>query len=164
MARVLIVEDEHPLQHIIALNLVRRGHEVAEADSVETANMALQTWEPPFDVILLDVNLPDQTGWDVLRGLRRRASPSEGGDDQMGKPPKVIIVSAMRPPQAYIEQFHPDAVLVKPFPLQALLRLIERVLAATPSEEDSEGRANASDVDSSFGAPPNGALHIPTEA
>jgi CheY-like chemotaxis protein len=136
MARVLIVEDENPLRRIITLNLVRRGYEVAEADSAATALEALEAWSGAFDVILLDINLPDQTGWDVLRYLNTlsAASPSASSGQPARRMPKVIVISAVRPPQSRIEEFQPDAVLVKPFPMQALFRLIERVLSSTPAE------------------------------
>lgn len=128
MPRVLLIEDETPLRRIITLNLVRHGYTVAEADSAASAEEELLTahaLDVLFDVILLDVNLPDQTGWDVLRraalaGVRR---------------PRVIVVSALRPPAVRIEEFHPDGVLVKPFPIDALLRLLERVLAPPAPEE-----------------------------
>ncbi len=69
MARILVVEDEAPLRRIIALNLVRRGYTVIEAESVATAQEALAAFQSPFDLMLLDLNLPDHAGWDVLRTL-----------------------------------------------------------------------------------------------
>ncbi len=136
MARVLIVEDELPLRRIITLNLVRRGYEVAEADSVAATEEALVAWDASFDVIVLDINLPDQTGWDVLRHRHPTASQLASPERPVRTTPKVIVVSAVRPPQARIDEFHPDAVLVKPFPLQALFRLIERLINAAPAAEE----------------------------
>lgn len=135
MARILVVEDEAPLRRIIALNLVRRGHTVIEADSVATAQEALAAFQSQVDLILLDLNLPDHAGWDVLRFLE------QSGDypcDEEGKAPRrpaVIIVTAVRPTRSRLEEFHPAAVLLKPFPIEALLRLIQRVLTAAPAEE-----------------------------
>jgi DNA-binding response OmpR family regulator len=144
MARVLIVEDERPLRRIIALNLVRRGYSVAEADSVAAADEALRAWGDSFDVLLLDVNLPDQTGWDVLRHLSQRTSMAASAGQRTETMPKVIVIAAMRPSQQRIEGFHPDAVLVKPFPLQALFRLIERVLSSAPATAET-GEAGATE-------------------
>lgn len=126
MPSVLICEDETPLRRVIALNLAHRGYRVAEAENVAAAGEALAAWPSPFDVILLDVNLPDQTGWDVLRAL--------AGQERR---PHVIVITAVRPPQSHLDAFAPDAVLVKPFPLLALLRLIERLLASTPAAEET---------------------------
>lgn len=118
MPAVLVVEDETPLRRILLLSLARRGYTVAEADSVATAIEALEAFARPFDVIVLDINLPDQTGWDVLRYLRERDIA----------PPRVIVMTAVRPAQCRLEEFHPVALLLKPFPIEALVRLIERML------------------------------------
>jgi DNA-binding response OmpR family regulator len=160
MARVLIVEDERPLQRIITLNLVRRGYTVAEADSVASADETLAAWKYAFDVILLDINLPDQTGWDLLRHLAKALAPATGQDGTM---PHVIVMTAVRPAQSRIDEFHPDAVLVKPFPIQALVRLIERVLASTPSQQETAEGEETDDAftDSSVDSPPDTAIRAP---
>jgi DNA-binding response OmpR family regulator len=139
VARILIVEDELALRRVITLNLVRRGHTVVEADSVFTANEACAVSSEPFDLILLDINLPDQTGWDVLRYLEEcgRSVPQGG---IAGKPdrslPPIIVMTAVPPKQSRLDEFQPAAVLLKPFPIAALLRLIERVLEHAPTEHD----------------------------
>jgi DNA-binding response OmpR family regulator len=115
MSRVLLVEDEEPLRRILARNLSRRGYEVIEAFSAATAIAALSTGAP-FDVLLLDVNLPDQTGWDVLRAMNGAVVPP------------VIVLTALRPTQHRLDEFRPAAVLLKPFPMDALVRLVGRVL------------------------------------
>ncbi|MGZ3665920.1 MAG: response regulator transcription factor [Ktedonobacterales bacterium] len=129
MADNLIVEDEDALRRIITLNLARRGFSVAEADSVATADEAIAATPRPFDLILLDINLPDQTGWDVLRHLQA-ANPAAAPQQ------RVIIITAVRPAQSRIEQFQPDAVLLKPFPLRALFALIDRVLAQPENQQN----------------------------
>jgi DNA-binding response OmpR family regulator len=117
--RILLVEDEAPLRRVLTMNLALRGYSVAEADSVESADDALHAARAPFDAIVLDVNLPDETGWDVLRHLR---------DAHGEHRPAIILATAVRPVQRRIEEFKPDAVLVKPFPMVALLRLLDRLL------------------------------------
>lgn len=140
MARILVVEDEAPLRRILALNLVRRGHTVIEAESFATAQEALTAFQEQFDLILLDLNLPDQTGWDVLRSLKQPVEQPLQMQGGMPKGPAVIIITAGRPARSRVEEFHPAAVLLKPFPIEALLRLIQRVLGAVPAEavEDDE--------------------------
>jgi CheY-like chemotaxis protein len=137
-AYALIVEDENPLRRILTLNLARRGYNVVEADTGEAALDAVRASVAgaiPFDLILLDINLPDQSGWDVLRRLR------EDPQLAMRPPPSVIVMTAVRPHDKRIAEFHPDAVLLKPFPIDALLRLSERVLAKRPAarEEVEDG-------------------------
>jgi len=121
MSRVLLIEDEEPLLRILARNLARRGHTVIGAASAAEAITALRSGER-FDVLLLDVNLPDQTGWDVLRAMQ--------GADM----PPVIVLTALRPAQSRLATFRPAAVLLKPFPIEALLQLVDRVLGQAGAE------------------------------
>jgi DNA-binding response OmpR family regulator len=128
MANILVVEDEQALERVFTLNLARRGHAVAEAGSVADAEALIVAANPPFDLVLLDINLPDRSGWDLLRDWRARVR------QQATAMPKVIIVAAVRPTPERLHAFAPDAVLVKPFPIEVLLRLVERVLDATQPE------------------------------
>lgn len=109
--RVLIVEDEATLRRVVALNLTGRGLQVREADSAEAAVGAIAQERP--DLLLLDINLPDRTGWDVLRELRSR-------DTEV----PTIVISAVRANPSRLAEFHPLAYLPKPFPVEALLRLV----------------------------------------
>src|SRR5947209_1167606 len=121
---VLIVEDEATLRRIIAINLSSRGLLVTEAGTAEAAVGAV-THERP-DLILLDINLPDCTGWDVLRELRSRETEVP-----------TIVISAVRANPSRLAEFHPVAYLPKPFPIEALLRLVFAA-PARPSEEPAE--------------------------
>ena len=123
MPRVLLVEDEEPLRRILARNLSRRGYRVTEAASAAEAIAALRSGNP-FDALLLDVNLPDQTGWDVLRALK---------DSDV---PPVIVMTALRPVRRRLDEFHPAAVLLKPFPVDALVRLVGRVTGSPLTTSD----------------------------
>jgi DNA-binding response OmpR family regulator len=109
--KVLLVEDEATLRGIIARNLVARGHKVSEAESAGEAIRWLA--ETQHDLMLLDINLPDRSGWDVLREMRRR-----------GWAVPVVIISAVRVSRERLEEFKPIAYLPKPFPLEALLRVV----------------------------------------
>ena len=120
--RVLVVEDEEPLRRVIARNLTGRGIQVSEAGTASDAVDAATTAQ--YDLLLLDINLPDQTGWEVLRELRRRRSEVP-----------TIVVSAVRVSQNRLEEFHPVAYLPKPFPIDALLRLV--VGSHTPPRDES---------------------------
>ena len=146
MSQVLVIEDEAPLRRIITLNLARRGYTVAEADSVASADEALAATVEPFDAILLDVNLPDKTGWDVLRHLPETAREHEATGESGLHRPHVIVIAAVRPVQARLDEFHPDAVLVKPFPMDVLARLLERVLAGHQRAPETSGEDQVPDA------------------
>jgi response regulator RpfG family c-di-GMP phosphodiesterase len=103
---VLLVDDEERLRSILARYLRARGHRVFEAASAAGACDVLGSED--VDILLLDINLAADTGWDVLRWV----------------PP-----SAKR-----LEQFQPDAVLNKPFPIDTLARLVESVCEPTVAE------------------------------
>ncbi|SRR5712691_852586 len=109
--RVLLVEDESALRRVIARNLTSRGVEVREAATVAKALQMLNTALP--DLMLLDINLPDRTGLDVLRDLKRRSIHVP-----------IIVVSAVQVSQMRLDEFHAMAYLPKPFPIDALLRLV----------------------------------------
>jgi DNA-binding response OmpR family regulator len=63
--------------------------------------------------MLLDLNLPDRSGWDLMRQLKSQ-----------GVSVPTIIVSAVRVSQERLDEFRPLAYLPKPFPLEMLLRLV----------------------------------------
>jgi DNA-binding response OmpR family regulator len=124
---VLLVEDEPALRNVIARNLGSRGVRVREAATAAEA-IAATTEEVP-QLLLLDLNLPDRTGWDVLRDLSRR---------HVSVP--TVIVSAVRVNQSRLEEFHPLAYLPKPFPIEALLRIVIGGKASAASGNDRPDR------------------------
>lgn len=131
---VLLVEDESSLCEILRRNMEARGYRVHAVGTAGAALAALQTEHPA--VLLLDINLPDGSGWDVLRALRAQ-----------GRRVPTIIVSAVRCSQTRLDEFRPDVYLPKPFPLNALLEAVKRL--APRSGAPTGAIAN--------GAPSNGA-------
>ena len=116
---VLLVEDEITFRSVIARNLSGRGLLVREVGTADEA-VEVSTAHRP-DLMLLDINLPDHTGWDVMRELHR-----------LGIDVPTIVVSAVRVSQSRLEEFHPMAYLPKPFPLEALLRLVFKTSSDEP--------------------------------
>lgn len=116
-ARILLVEDDDVLRSVIERNLSARGHEVTVAIDAQSALARLRAQS--FDLMFLDINLPDQTGWDILR-----AAQAEGRFHTLikGKLP-VVVLSAVRVGPQRLTEFHPLAYLPKPFPMEAILRL-----------------------------------------
>ncbi len=119
-ASILLVEDDEVLCDIVRRNLQARGHEVSVAHDVQSALAYLRSKNFDLIVLELDINLPDQTGWDVLRAARSegRLHPETEG----GKLP-VVVLSAVHVSPARLAEFRPLAYLPKPFPMEALLRL-----------------------------------------
>jgi len=109
--RVLIVEDDETLARILERNLARRGVEVRRALTASEALGIIGGAKP--ELLVLDINLPDRSGWEVLRSLRAR-----------GIEIPTIVISAARCAPERLSEFRPLAYLPKPFPLEALVRLV----------------------------------------
>lgn len=114
---VLLVEDEQHLRRTLVRSLEARHFRVSAAFTAADATAA--ALQGGFDIVLLDINLPDATGWDVLRALRAA-----------GVSTPVIVLSAVAPNPARVREFRPHGVLLKPFPIDALLNLMRTALAA----------------------------------
>jgi two-component system KDP operon response regulator KdpE len=119
---VLLVEDDRPLGAIVRRNLEARGYRVVQAETGAQALAAVEAETPA--ATLLDVNLPDQAGWDVLRtlGTRCQAVPT-------------VVLTAVPASQARLAEFRPAAYLPEPFPLEALLATVERLRHASSARE-----------------------------
>jgi DNA-binding response OmpR family regulator len=119
--RILLVEDDDVLRDLVERNLLARSYDVSIAIDAESALAQIRT--TTFDLIFLDINLPDQTGWDILRIAQREGSlhPQDINGD-LNKLP-VVVLSAVRVSPGRLAEFHPIAYLPKPFPMEALLRL-----------------------------------------
>jgi len=119
---VLLVDDEPAIVNTLGRTLRAKGYAVQAVASGKDALFAVAEAVP--DVMLLDINLPDLTGWEVLRRLSMRDRERLS----------VIVFSASPLAPSRVEEFHPDGVLVKPFPIDALERLLEEVLATNRRE------------------------------
>jgi DNA-binding response OmpR family regulator len=114
-ARVLLVEDDLPLATTIAKLLRARGHEARVAASAEEAAEMIRAGYRPT-VVLLDINLPGDSGWSFLRsGVLKPA----------GDPP-VFVVSATAVPAARLREFDCAGYLPKPFAVPTLIEIVER--------------------------------------
>ncbi len=119
-ARILLIEDDEVLRDLIERNLRIRGHEVSIAGDVQEALSHLRGGS--FDLTFLDINLPDKTGWDILRvALQEGVLHTEEVEGNEKKLP-VVVLSAVRISPGRLAEFHPLAHLPKPFPMDALLR------------------------------------------
>jgi CheY-like chemotaxis protein len=115
--RVLVVDDEQEVTHVIGSALRDRGHQVAVASTGHQAIEIAEHFQP--DVALVDIGLPDIDGVTLAELLRGTVST---------KPVRVIAFSgrAERRLRAAVRRDHFDEYVLKP----ATLDTIERALSA----------------------------------
>ena len=74
MKKVLIAEDESAIREIIAITLKRAGYEVTEACDGQQAIEIYNSKNGAFDVVLLDIMMPNVDGLEVCKTLRNQSS------------------------------------------------------------------------------------------
>jgi DNA-binding response OmpR family regulator len=123
---ILLVEDDASLAAILSRHLRARGFVVDVMPSAEGAVAALATGARPA-LILLDINLPGDSGWGVLRDPAYEAAER----------PPVVVVSATTVSPSRLREFGVAGLLPKPFPLETLVATVERVLDPVDDERSS---------------------------
>lgn len=123
---ILLVEDDPSLASLEAGVLMARGYIVTLVETGELALNVLREVVP--DLVLLDLDLPGMVnGWDVLKALRAYAGTSTT---------PVLLTSAETTAQKHLrtrgEARSTLDHLPKPYPIQILLKRIERMLGMTP--------------------------------
>jgi DNA-binding response OmpR family regulator len=119
--RILIVEDEQALRSTLSVRLRGEGYEV------DTANDATDGFEKatgsPFDLIILDVMLPDRSGFDVCRDIR-----------QAGLATPILFLSARHQTTDKVIglRLGGDDYVTKPFKAAELVARIEVLLRRVP--------------------------------
>ncbi len=150
-ARILLVEDDEALRDLEQRNLQIRSHVVSIAVDAQSALAQLRT--SFFDLIILDINLPDLTGWEVLPTALNEGRLQVLNVEGLPRIP-VVVLSAVRVSQRRLAEFRPLAYLPKPFPMDALLRLAgeaaQRRYSSVGDELRMADKANMADVEHSL--------------
>ncbi|MBT0666197.1 response regulator transcription factor [Geobacter pelophilus] len=125
MARILIIEDEAELAELVALNVVREGHEVVIALSGEEGLEKVDAED--FDLVILDLMMPGLTGFEVCRGLRRA--------EKSARIP-IIMVTACSSEADRVSGLEAgaDDYVVKPFSIRELMLRIRAKLQIKQKE------------------------------
>lgn len=129
-SRILVVEDEPDLAELVALNLRGAGHEVTVSHDGNTALAEIQRNQP--DLVVLDVMLPDVSGIEVCRRLRRCP--------QTVRLP-VIMLTARSDEVDRVVGFEvgADDYVPKPFSPRELVLRVEAILRRTAVGVDAVG-------------------------
>jgi DNA-binding response OmpR family regulator len=126
--KLLLVEDEHVLRGLIAQFLRGEGHEIVEAaDGSEGVEFFAD--RGPFDLVLLDLNLPILSGVEVCRSIKSQ-QPTQA----------VIICSAaiLDSHIAALRAMNVEQFLSKPYHPMNLLQLIAAELSRGDDSESTE--------------------------
>jgi class 3 adenylate cyclase len=104
--RILIVDDNASNRDLLGRQLVRAGHEIAEAENGQSALQRLES--ETFDLILLDMIMPDISGYEVLCRIKEQPAVRDL---------PVIMISALDDMDSVIRCVEAGAVdyLLKPF-------------------------------------------------
>ncbi|MFF8875621.1 response regulator transcription factor [Streptomyces massasporeus] len=127
--RLLLVEDDNHVAAALSAVLARHGFDVTHARSGEEALQALVPESDCFGVVLLDLGLPDQDGYEVCGKIRKRTSTP------------VIMVTARSDVRSRIHGLNlgADDYVVKPYDTGELLARIHAVSRRTSHEDTSSG-------------------------
>ena len=139
MARILIVEDEEKIARFVTLELEHEGYQVEHASDGRTAvDLAL---ERDYDLILLDVLLPQLNGMEVLRRVRKH------------KDVPVIMVTARDAVMDKVAGLDAgaDDYLTKPFAIEELFARIRVALKRSEAARAASG-AGVGGVEAGEGA------------
>ncbi|MFI9201688.1 response regulator transcription factor [Streptomyces sp. NPDC053048] len=127
--RLLLVEDDDHVAAALSAVLARHGFDVTHVRSGEEALRALLPGGGvPFGVVLLDLGLPDQDGFEVCGKIRKRTSTP------------VIMVTARSDTRSKIHGLNlgADDYVVKPYDTGELLARIHAVARRTPPAEGTQ--------------------------
>ena len=121
MATILVVEDEKNIRKLVTVNLIQRGYTVLEAEIGQEALNYLNQQKPAL--LILDIKLPDISGWDILDQLAALPGLSTNLP--------VLVMTATPVDQNTVLNQYPSIVeiLVKPFNTDKLIAAVQRALS-----------------------------------
>ena len=132
--KILLVEDEPNLAFNLQFNLQAEGYDVVPAVDGLIATKKFAA-DGPFDLIILDVMLPEMNGFEVARHIR-------GSDDQT----QILMLTALGREEDRLKGFEAgiDDYVTKPFHLQEFLMRVRRMIRrSTFFQEKDVSTANA---------------------
>lgn len=113
---ILVVDDDPDIRTLVHMVLEEEGYDVMAAGDGREALTRVQQRQPAL--ILLDLNMPVMSGWELHEELRSR---------QIGVP--VVYMTAAQRARSEAESHGAQGYLAKPFGLNELLATVERFVA-----------------------------------
>jgi two-component system phosphate regulon response regulator PhoB len=118
VAAILAIEDDWTVRTVLEHTLASAGHDVDVASGITDARQLLA--KGSYDVVLLDLNLPDGNGLDLLQEIRT----------EHGTKVSVLVLTGMRQEDAVVRglELGADDYVTKPFSPPELLARVTRCL------------------------------------
>ena len=119
-ATVLVVDDDPNIRELLQVNLTAAGYAVAAATNGHEAVSAAEIRRP--DLIILDIMMPGMDGWEVCKFIR--------DDPRFGNTRILMLTAKGTEKDRMIGRaiFKADEYMVKPFDIDMLLKVIEKLL------------------------------------
>ena len=119
MGAILVIDDDPVAAKLLELTLHPRGYRVEVARDLASGRKALQAGG--HDALILDIFLPDGSGWDILKFLRH----------ELGLTFPVVVLTGHRQEDfaARATEFGANGYITKPFSPRELAAQIERLVA-----------------------------------
>lgn len=117
--RILVVEDEEAIARGLRFNFEREGHQVDLAGDGPAALEIYESAQPPIDLVVLDLMLPQMSGYEICRTLRRL-------DTEI----PIMALTARTLSEDKVQAFDVgvDQYMTKPFSLPELLSRVNNLL------------------------------------
>jgi two-component system KDP operon response regulator KdpE len=126
VSTILVIEDDPNVRKFVAVNLIKRGHEVVEGENGHQALEHLHEHKP--DLIVLDIKLPDISGWDILDHLNSMTALP-------GDLPVLVMTASPVNQDGILSKYpHVTEILIKPFNLGVLIAATQRALKRKKSK------------------------------
>jgi two-component system, sensor histidine kinase and response regulator len=140
---VLVAEDNKFNQLVIRRMLERRGHAVQTAQDGKQTLTALE--QSAFDLLLLDVNMPEMDGFEVVKIIREREKAT-----RTHLPVIALTALSGKRDRERCAEAGMDDYLAKPVRAAEVFATLERVMRAHPAAEPEAASASATLIDSAM--------------
>ncbi len=114
---ILVVDDEANIRKLVSVNLASRGYRVLEAS---TGGQALDILAKERPVLMvLDIKLPDFTGWELLKRLKENARHRD-------RLPVLVMTASIMDAQLDLTNFPSvSKILIKPFSMKDFISAVK---------------------------------------
>lgn len=137
VSRVLIVDDEHPARKLLREYVQKVPALVLEGECANALDALVQLQSKQIDILLIDIQMPDLTGLEMVRILKYR--------------PQIIFTTAYS--EYALESYEIEATdyLLKPIAFPRFLQAINKALGRLSTPVSGVGKGSATDASGTLG-------------